>query len=66
MPNTPRTPIPIRMDSRKSYGNLRDTRLYEDAVYEKFSDAEIFISPIAERMLSVEQLQSQTIQVAVP
>jgi Xaa-Pro aminopeptidase len=41
MPNTPRTPIPVRLDSKRDFGRLQGTRYYEDAVYEKFSDAEI-------------------------
>lgn len=41
MVNTPRTQIPTRMDNKSEYGKLKNTRLYEDAVYEKFSDAEM-------------------------
>jgi hypothetical protein len=41
MVNTTRTPITTRMDSKAQYGKLKNTRLYEDAVYEKFSDAEM-------------------------
>ena len=41
MVNTARTAIPMRLDNKAEYGQLKNTRLYEAAVYEKFSDAEI-------------------------
>lgn len=50
MLNTPRTPIPGRLDRRSDFGPLRGTRYYEDAVYEKFSDAEM-----ARRYVAVRQ-----------
>jgi len=39
--NTPRTPIPVRLDVGANFGRLSGTRLTEDAVYEKFSEAEM-------------------------
>ncbi|MFQ5855509.1 MAG: M24 family metallopeptidase [Anaerolineae bacterium] len=41
MPNTPRTPIPVRLDHGPAFGNLHGTRYHEDAVYEKFSAEEM-------------------------
>lgn len=41
MPNTPRAPIPVRLDHGPSFGRLSGTRYHEDAVYEHFSDDEI-------------------------
>jgi len=41
MPNTPRTPIPGRLDRRSNFGPLSGTRYYEDAVYERFSEQEM-------------------------
>ena len=41
MPNTARTPIAARLDSKRDFGRLQGTRYYEDAVYEKFSEAEM-------------------------
>ena len=41
MPNTPRTPIPMRLDNKANFGRLKDTRLYEDAVYTKFPQVEV-------------------------
>ena len=41
MPNTPRTPIVATLDNKRDFGRLQGTRYYEDAVYEKFSEAEM-------------------------
>ena len=41
MPNTPRVPIAARLDNKREFGQLKGTRYYEDAVYEKFSEQEI-------------------------
>jgi len=41
MPNTPRTPIPVRLDNSANFGRLSGTRLTEDAEYPKFSPEEM-------------------------
>jgi Xaa-Pro aminopeptidase len=56
MPNTPRKPIPVRLDNRAEFGRLSGTRYYEDAVYEKFSAAEMDrrYSAVREKMSRLE------------
>ena len=41
MPNTPRTPLNVRLDNKVEFNRLKGTRYYEDAVYEKFSAQEM-------------------------
>lgn len=41
MPNTPRSPIAATLDNKREFGRLKGTRYYEDAVYDKFSEAEM-------------------------
>ena len=41
MSNIIRTPIPAQLDSKRAFGQLQGTNYYNDAVHEKFSEAEM-------------------------